>query len=270
MQKKSYSINNIQIIIPITGNGSRFKAEGYQRLKPFINIHGKPMIHWVAKMFPGDESKILFICRDEHIRKYKYILPALKKITKIPNIYRIKNWQKRGPANDIILASESIDDDKPVLVSYCDFFASWDYPAFKKLISTIDPDGMVPCYTGFHPHLVHPENLYATCETNKHNFLEKIREKHQIHEDKSRDFQSPGLYYFKSGKILKKYCMELIKSNLSINNEFYMSLPFNYMVQDNLSVLCPPIVKYFCQWGTPQDLEEYNEWMEYVKKIKLR
>lgn len=268
MNKKFNTMNDLQIIVPLTGNGSRFKAEGYRRLKPFIKIHDQPMIHWVAKMFPGDESKILFICRDEHIKKHNYILPALKQITKKPNIHRIKRWKKKGPAHDIILASENIDDDKPVLVSYCDFFAAWDYSAFKKLIYTINPDGMVPCYTGFHPHLIHPENLYATCETDNHNFLKIIREKHQINEDKTKDFQSPGLYYFKSGKILKKYCLELTKSNLSINKEFYMSLPFNYLVRDKLKVLCPPIVQFFCQWGTPKDLEEYNAWMSYVGKIE--
>jgi len=259
---------DLQIIIPLTGNGSRFKAEGYKRLKPFIKIHGLPMINWVAKMFPGDEKKILFICRDEHIKKHNYILPALKTITSSPKIHRIENWIKKGPANDIIQAAEDIDDNKPVLVSYCDFFALWDYADFKKIISNIKPDGIVPCYTGFHPHLIHSENLYATCETDKNDFLKIIREKHQINEDKTKDYQSPGLYYFKSGKILKKYCMELIKSNLSINNEFYMSLPFNYLLRDKLKVYCPPMIQFFCQWGTPKDLEEYNSWMRCVERIE--
>src|SRR6056300_901693 len=105
-------MTDLQIIIPLTGNGSRFKAEGYKRLKPFIKIHGLPMINWVAKMFPGDEKKILFICRDEHIRKHNYILPALKAITSSPKIHRIENWIKKGPANDIIQAAEDIDDNK--------------------------------------------------------------------------------------------------------------------------------------------------------------
>ena len=59
----------MQIIIPMTGNGSRFVNAGYKRLKPFIKVHEIPMIHWVVKMFPGDEDKILFLCRDTHIQK---------------------------------------------------------------------------------------------------------------------------------------------------------------------------------------------------------
>lgn len=56
-------MTDLQIIIPLTGNGSRFKAEGYKRLKPFIKIHGLPMINWVAKMFPGDEKNIIHLQR---------------------------------------------------------------------------------------------------------------------------------------------------------------------------------------------------------------
>ena len=31
---------DMQILIPMTGNGSRFVNKGYSRLKPFIEVHG--------------------------------------------------------------------------------------------------------------------------------------------------------------------------------------------------------------------------------------
>ena len=99
--------------------------------------------------------------------------------------------------------------------------------------------------------------MYATCETNKKGDLLKIREKYQINKDKMQDLQSPGLYYFKSGDILKRYCKEMTKAKDSIRGEYYMSLPFNYLVKDGLRVWCPEVIEYFCQWGTPEDLEEY-------------
>jgi len=42
----------------MTGQGARFKAAGYPRLKPFIKIHEKPMIWWIVKMFPGDAANM--------------------------------------------------------------------------------------------------------------------------------------------------------------------------------------------------------------------
>ena len=60
-------IEKMQIIIPMTGSGTRFREAGYSRLKPFIEIHNKPIIEWVVEMFKGDDKEnIVFICRREH------------------------------------------------------------------------------------------------------------------------------------------------------------------------------------------------------------
>jgi len=257
----------MQIIIPMTGNGSRFILEGYKRLKPFIKIHNIPMIEWVTEMFPGSKKDITFIVRNEHLKSKSYVNRDLKKAAKEASIFKISNWNKKGPVSDVLMATDIINDLEPVLVSYCDFYMDWNYKKFQQYIKKYDPDGAIPCYTGFHPHLEHKENLYATCEVDSNFELKKIREKFQLNKNKFLDFQSPGIYYFKSGKILKKYCKKLISTKDSINGEYYMSLPFNYMVKDDLKVLCPPIVDYFCQWGTPKDLEEYIYWLNIIKKI---
>ena len=46
-----------------------------------------------------------------------------------------------------------------------------------------------------------------------------------------------------------------------------MSLPFNYLVRDGLKVWCPSNIEYFCQWGTPEDLEDYLFWINAISKI---
>ena len=54
---------------------------------------------------------------------------------------------------------------------------------------------------------------------------------------------------------MEHYINQMIDSKDHINSEYYLSLPYNYMVKDGLKVWCPNDVKYFCQWGTPHDLE---------------
>ena len=250
----------------MTGNGARFKAAGYKRLKPFIKVHGKTIISWVSKMFYPDYSNITFVCRKDHYENLSYFKPELKKAAPNANIFLIDNWEKKGPVSDLLKSVDIINDNDPVLISYCDYFMHWDYLSFKKQIKKNDPDGAVPCYKGFHPHLIPKKNLYATCETNKKGDLLKIREKYQINKDKMQDLQSPGLYYFKSGDILKRYCKEMTKAKDSIRGEYYMSLPFNYLVKDGLRVWCPEVIEYFCQWGSPEDLEEYLFWVNSLKK----
>ena len=70
----------MQIIIPMTGYGSRFRSKGYTGLKPFIKVHRKPMIEWVVNMFPGDKDNIIFICQEKHLAEYDYMKPKLYRI----------------------------------------------------------------------------------------------------------------------------------------------------------------------------------------------
>ena len=254
----------MQIIIPMTGNGSRFASAGFEIIKPFIKVHGKPMIEWVVKMFPGDEGQITFICRDEHLEKHSYVQKTLNEVAPNAQIFSIKDWVKKGPVFELLNASAVIDDDEPVIVSYCDFYMHWNYDNFKREITNNQCDGAIPCYSGFHPHLIPKNNLYASCKTDSSENLIEIKEKFSWEEDKAKAFHSPGVYYFKSGKILKKYCKALVEAEDSINGEYYASLPFNYLVKDGLTVWCPVNVSHFCQWGTPKDLAEFNFWTTQI------
>jgi NDP-sugar pyrophosphorylase family protein len=255
----------MQIIIPMTGNGSRFQNAGYKNLKPFIKVEDKPMIEWVVKMFPGDDIKIIFICRETHLNSLNNMEKILKDIRPDSNIYIIKDWQKKGPVYDVLLASKVIEDTQPVLISYCDYYMHWDFNVFRTELAKRNCDGAVPCYSGFHPHLLPKKNLYASCKVDEKENLVEIKEKYSWEDDKTLSRHSPGAYYFKTGALMKKYCKKLIDAEDHINGEYYASLPYNYMVMDKLKIWCPVIVTHFCQWGTPEDLEDYLFWTSLIK-----
>jgi NDP-sugar pyrophosphorylase family protein len=256
----------IQVVIPMTGYGSRFVKAGYKHLKPFIKVAGKSMIEWIVSMYDQDSTEFIFICRSAHLVNDKDFqqLPFIAKHTKIVPIY---DWIKLGPVNDFCRAYETDEIDKslPTIINYCDFFCLWNSNEFIKECLERDVDGSIPCYTGFHPHLIPKKNLYASCKINSNQCLEEIREKFSFEEDKTLAHHSPGIYYFKSGDIAYHYSNELIKADDSLNGEFYASLVYNYLVKDNKRVWCPDNIRFFCQWGTPEDLEEFNMWMNILK-----
>ena len=109
------------------------------------------------------------------------------------------------------------------------------------------------------------KNYYASCLTDGNDDLVEIREKYSFEKNKQKSKHSPGVYYFRTGGLLKKYCKKLVESNQVINGEFYASLPYNFMVKDGLKIWVPLNVDKFCQWGTPEDLKEYLFWTEKVK-----
>ena len=64
----------MQIVIPMSGFGERFRRAGYSVPKPLIEVDGKPIIQHVIEMFPGEE-KFIFICNENHLQDLKDLLP---------------------------------------------------------------------------------------------------------------------------------------------------------------------------------------------------
>lgn len=257
----------MQIIIPMTGYGSRFVAAGFKELKPFIKVLDKPIIQWIADgIYPGEEN-IIFICRKEHLNGIAGMESELLSIAPTATIYAIDDWIKKGPVWDVLKASDVISDTEAAFICYCDFYMSWDWKSFKSELEIRNPDGCVPCYTGFHPHLMVQKNFYASCLVDKEDNLIEIREKYSFEKDKTNAKHSPGNYYFKNGALLKKYCKALVEFGQELNGEYYASMPYNFMVKDGLKVWVPTTIDYFCQWGTPNDLAESLYWINIMKEL---
>lgn len=263
----------MNVIIPMTGYGSRFVAAGYQELKPFIRVMGRPVIEWIVKdMYPADVN-IIFVCRGEHLMKDVSMRERLLLLAPEAKIVSIEDWVKKGPVYDVLrgyrelLAQQAIDAQEPCIINYCDFYMQWDYAAFAQEAAERGCDGAVPCYSGFHPNLLPEKNYYASCLTDAQDDLIEIREKYSFEKDKTKAKHSPGVYYFASGAVMEKYCQILTEhEECAINGEYYASLPYNFMVQDGLKVWVPVNVEYFCQWGTPEDMQEFVYWTDLIRK----
>ena len=258
----------MQIIIPMTGYGSRFVAAGYKDLKPLIKVQGKTMLEWIVQGMYSYEDEFIFVCREQHLDERPWLREYLSQLAPHTVIVSIKNWQKKGPVYDVLKAENYINKEQSAIINYCDFYMAWDWDKFKSDVQINACDGAVPCYTGFHPNLIPEKNVYASCQTDNENFLLEIREKYSFEVNKFKAKHSPGVYYFRTGEIMLKYCQKLVDSDENINGEFYASLPYNFMVQDGLKVWIPSNVEWFCQWGTPEDMKEYLFWTDVCRRLK--
>jgi len=249
----------MKIVIPMSGRGDRFRKAGYSTLKPLIEVDGKTMVEHVVESFPGEEN-FLFICNESDLedgsldKLFKKIAPK-SKVRAMPS-------HKKGPVFTVAHAFDDIADDEPVIVNYCDFNQQWDYRAFKKAIEGSDYDGAIPSYTGFHPHLLH-KKLYAGILTDAKGDMLEIQEKHCFTENPEDSFHSSGTYYFKSGALMKRYFRELMDKDVNLNGEYYVSMAYYFFKRDGLKVAVPKL-EHFMQWGTPEDLEEYEAWSRLV------
>ena len=254
--------NNIQLIIPMAGIGKRFIDAGYSDPKFLIEVDGYPIIKHVIDLFPG-VTDISFICNDIHLKETK-IKEILQSIVPNCKIYNIPN-HKKGPVYTVSQIYDHIDDNKETIISYCDYGTIWNFDKFLEEIYIGNFDGSISCYKGFHPHMLGSDN-YAFCK-EKNKVLIEIKEKEPFTNNKMQEYASNGTYYFKSGKLVKKYFSEFLSSGKDINGEYYVSLVYNLMTKDDLGTNIFEINKIL-QWGTPYDLEIYKGWSKYFSNIK--
>lgn len=252
----------MNIIIPMSGIGKRFREAGYNIPKFLIEVENKPVIQHVVERFDRNDHFVFILNETDY--KDKSVQKVLKQIAPNSQIISISP-HKLGPVYAVMQVSNLIDDTQPYIVNYCDFSWRWDYPDFKNTLKEKKPDGCIAGYIGFHPHLLHKENFYAGIKADSNNMLEEIREKYSYTENKMECYQSSGTYYFKTGDILKKYFKKIMDQKMSLNGEYYVSMVYNLLCQDKLQTLIYKI-PYMLQWGTPQDLEEYLYWSRYFKK----
>jgi hypothetical protein len=247
----------------MSGIGKRFIDAGYKEPKPLIEVDGYPIIKHVVGLFPGIKD-ITFVCNEIHLKQTN-MRDVLKTISPNCKIFEVPNENRMGPVDAVLKLSDKINDNSEIIVSYCDYGTSWDFNEFIKTARNGNFDGSISCYTGFHPHMLGGDN-YAFCKTDGLNLIE-IKEKEPFTNNKMDEWASNGTYYFKSGKILKKYFQKLIDLDININGEYYCSLAYNLLIKDGLKVNVFEIDKML-QWGTPYDLEIYKGWSKYFNKIK--
>ncbi len=250
----------MKIIVPMSGVGRRFIEAGYSEPKPLIQADGKPIIEHVVGMFPG-ESDFIFICSQAHLDStpMREVLTRLAPKAKIVAIAP----HKLGPVHAVLQAAQLIGDDEPVVVNYCDFSVEWDWKGIKARLEKNGCDGAVPAYRGFHPHCLGSTNYAYMRE--KDNWMLQIQEKKPFTDDRLKEYASSGTYYFSRGAYVKKYFAELRADPAqALNGEYYVSMVYNLLVRDGLKVWIPEF-PVMLQWGTPEDLEEYQAWSDHFR-----
>ena len=258
----------MNVIIPMTGYGTRFKKAGYKDFKPFIKVNGIPIIDYVCSMYPKD-TYFIFIVRRKTLENEQYRSILMNHENYSIVIIDDSVHLKQGPVYDILQIKDLINDDEEVIVNYCDFFCLWRYEDFLKEVRGKQYAGAIPVYTGFHPHLLIDKNVYASCKVNYSGDLIEIKEKYSFDSDKTKALHSPGIYWFSNGWIMKKCFQDLVDSGETLNGEFYASLPYNYLIKVGYNVAVPKVVDYFCQWGTPEDFEEFTKWIKVLGRKNM-
>ncbi len=247
----------------MSGFGERFRQAGFSLPKPLIEVEGKPIIAHVVDMFPG-ETDFVFICNEDHLNSQNYQMEEILR-TYCPTglIVGIKP-HKLGPIYAVTQVEHLIDMAKPVVVNYCDFTCYWDWNHFKKFVSDNQCDGAIPAYKGFHPHTLGSTNYAYIRE--KEGWIQDIQEKQPYTNNRMEEYASSGTYYFSSGKLMEESFKATMELDINLGGEFYVSLAYKSLLATKKNIAVYPL-QHFMQWGTPEDLNEYNNWSSIFHRL---
>ena len=207
----------MNILIPMAGEGSRFKQEGYTFPKPLIDVNGKPMIQCVIENLDFD-AQYIFLVRSDHLEKY-----TIKSLLKLVTNGRCKivpvDGLTEGAACTALLARELIDSDEELLIANSDQIIEYSKENFNTIRRFTKFDSSVFTFRAVHPK-------WSFVKVNSRGVATEVAEKNPI-----SDIATCGIYYYRRGADFVRYADNMIKSDVRVNNEFYICPVYNELIQ---------------------------------------
>ena len=140
--------DNLNVLIPMAGIGSRFKSQGYSFPKPLIDVMGRPMIEVVVRSL-NISANYIFIVLKEHYEKYnlKYLLRLIAPNCKIIQVHGITD----GAACTTLQAKKLINNNQPLLIANSDQFLDWNSNEVMYSFQNEKIDGGIVTFESSHP-----------------------------------------------------------------------------------------------------------------------
>jgi NDP-sugar pyrophosphorylase family protein len=236
----------INVVIPAAGMGSRFRREGFNDPKPFIDVQGKSMIQRVLENLKIDNAHYILIFRKEDFIDYKEVL--LKVLEDYSYTIVSVDRLTQGTACTVLHTIKSINNEDPLLIANSDQIVDLDLNRFINDAMERELDGSILTF-----HDIHEKWSYAQVDEN--GYVKEVREKQVI-----STHATVGIYYYSQGKDFVNAAVEMILHEDTVNNEYYTCPTYNYLVNSSKKIGIYEISQSSMHGiGTPEDLKIYLE-----------
>lgn len=234
---------DLNVVIPMAGNGSRFAKAGYKDPKPLIRVFGKPMIQWVVENI-GVDAQYVFIVRKDFEEDAKFlhtIVPRCKII--------VLDKVTDGAARTVLLAENIIDNDNPLIIANSDQYIEFSSKDFITSFLYSPKEAEFSAKISTFDGLRNPKWSYAATDERGH--VTVVREKDPI-----SDHATTGVYMWRHGSDFVRFAKQMIAKDIRVNNEYYVAPVFNEALEEGLSICISDCDK---MWGlgTPEDLDVF-------------
>lgn len=231
----------LNIVMPMAGLGSRFRAAGYQTPKPLIEVQGRPMYAWAVESLPLEHcTQLIFILLASQPE-----CPALAADIR----QRYARWQPRvltvpeltaGQAITVLRAKEWINTDEPLLIHNADTAFTVDHGWVTQALAA-RLDGALLVFES-------NEKRWSYSRENADGYVAEVREKEVI-----SPWATTGAYWFGRGGDFVRAAEARMRAGRREASEYYVGPLYNDLIATGARVKNFPIRELFC-FGTPEDL----------------
>ena len=206
---RSSQRQNMKIIVPMAGRGSRLRPHTLTVPKPLIPIAGKPIVHRLVEDIAGvinqEIEEIAFIIHKDFGKQVEVELIAIAEKLGAKGTICYQN-EALGTAHAILCAKESMQG--PIVVAYADTLFRADFSLDTSADSVI------------WVKQVEDPSAFGVVQLNENNqivdFVEKPKEF-------VSDLAIIGIYYFKSGETLRAELQYLLDNNVVKGGEYQLT-----------------------------------------------
>lgn len=214
--------NNLALIMPAAGRGSRFMKLGVSLPKPLIELHGRPFFWWATESVRRTVKlrQMVYVVLQEHIaefeidRRIKHYYPDAT-VVSIPDV-------TSGAAETANIGMEAITSAGPVAINDCDHAFICDQ--LPPMVSALqrDVNAALMCFRSVDP-------AYSYLRLNDTGAIVGTIEKEVV-----SPFAIAGCYFFNDreqyARLYKSY-----EKNCEYK-ELFISGMFNLIAKQNLTI----------------------------------
>ncbi len=238
----------ITFVIPMAGEGSRFKKDGFKIPKYMIKSNQKTLFEYSMESLPIElADKLIFVCLKEH---EKFSVSSFIKDRVVPNNINIVFLSKvtKGQAETVYKAKQFINDYDELLIYNIDTFFHSNRLREILLDKNLKKDGVLGAFID-----ESKDDKWSFAKINKNKCVTKTTEKKKI-----SNFALTGMYHFtKAGDFLNT-AKTWIENGEMVKNEYYIAPMYNDLIKQGRQYVLD-IADEFIPLGTPKDVKNFEE-----------
>jgi len=240
--KPKWQGGDLQIVIPMAGEGKSFIDAGYKFPKFLVDIAGKPMIQWVTENINA-EAKYIFILNEADYNSYnlKHMLPLLVGNCEIVTI----NEKTEGAPLTVLKAENLINNNKPLAIINADQYLEWNSNEFFYAMAADECDGGMVTFESTHP-------MYSFVNIDKDGFISECAEKKPI----SR-FATAGIYYFRRGSDFVNSAKSMINKKITTHGQYFICPVYNELIAKGMKIRKYDVQKFW-SFAVPEELDNFT------------